>query len=149
MSSSELIEENDVFACTTMSIQKGTVDAPSWLDDPALAETVKPEVIAEWKARFENAVPERVERAKVRYALLENSLRKLSEGGARIALCADTGLLSQAPGFTGAPRARSDGAGGDATARGHSRGHPSRSGDSLGFATVGRWRRACVRTSSS
>ena len=95
-----LIVESDVFACTTMTIQKGRVDGPSWLDDPALAETVRPEVIAEWKARIESAAPEAVESAKLRYALLEDSLRKLSEGGARIALCGDTGLLSQAPGFT-------------------------------------------------
>ncbi len=96
----QLIKANDVFACATMSLQKGIVDGPSWLDDPALAESVEPEAIAEWKARFENAPSERVERAKANYARLEESLKKLSDGGVRIVLCADTGFASQAPGFT-------------------------------------------------
>ena len=96
----QLIKVNDVFACATMSLQKGIVDGPSWLDDPALAESVEPDAIAEWKARFENAPSERVERAKANYARLEESLKKLSDGGVRIVLCANTGFASQAPGFT-------------------------------------------------
>lgn len=96
----QLIKENDVFACATLSVQKRMVDGPTWLDDPVLAETVRPEAIAEWKVRIESAPPEAIERAKVNYARLQESLRKLSEGGARIVLCGDTGFATQAPGFT-------------------------------------------------
>lgn len=95
-----LLKGRDVFACSTMSIQKPLVDGPGWLDDPALAETVRPEVIAEWKAGIARATPEAVTRAKETYARLERSMKRLHDGGARIVLCGDTGLNSQVPGFT-------------------------------------------------
>ena len=95
-----LIKSRNVFACTTMSIQKALVDDPSWLDDPALAETQPADVVAAWKAGLAKASPDAIGRAKAGYALLERSLKTLSDGGARIVLCGDTGLNSQAPGFT-------------------------------------------------
>lgn len=95
-----LLKARHVFACSTMSIQKPLVDGPGWLDDPALAETVRPEVIAEWKAGIAKATPEAVTRAKATYARLEASMKRLHDGGARIVLCGDTGLNSQVPGFT-------------------------------------------------
>ncbi|MGE0363322.1 MAG: amidohydrolase family protein [Vicinamibacterales bacterium] len=95
-----LLKAGNVFACSTMSIQKPLVDGPGWLDDPALAETVRPEVIAEWKAAVAKATPEAVARAKETYARLERSMKRLHDGGARVVLCGDTGLNSQVPGFT-------------------------------------------------
>jgi len=95
-----MIREAGLFQCTAMSIPKRLVDDTSWLDDPALAETVRPEVIAEWKSDLDSAAPQAVERTRVQYARLESNLRRLHAGGARIVLCGDTGLLTQAPGFT-------------------------------------------------
>ena len=95
-----MIREAGLFQCSAMSLSKRLVDDPSWIDDPALAETVRPEVIADWKSELESAAPERVERTRITYARLEASLRRLHAGGARIVLCADTGLLTQAPGFS-------------------------------------------------
>ncbi|MGD9903651.1 MAG: amidohydrolase family protein [Vicinamibacterales bacterium] len=95
-----MLTARNVFACSTMSIQKPLVDGPGWLDDPALAETVRPEVIAEWKAGIARAAPDAVARAKETYGRLEASMRRLHAGRARIVLCGDTGLNSQVPGFT-------------------------------------------------
>jgi imidazolonepropionase-like amidohydrolase len=95
-----MIGEADLFQCTAMSLPKRLVDDPSWLDDPALAETVRSEVLAEWKSDLEGAAPEALERGRSTYRGLEASLRRLHAGGVRIVLCADTGLFSQAPGFT-------------------------------------------------
>ena len=95
-----MIRDADLFQCTAMSIPKRLVDNPSWIDDPALSETVSPEVIDVWKSRLEGAAPEAVARTRTQYAGLQASLRRLHAGGARIVLCADTGLLTQAPGFT-------------------------------------------------
>ena len=95
----QLIKEHDVFQCTTMSIQRASVNGSSWLDDPALAETVRPEVIAGWKADIDKARPEAVAQAKAGYAVLERSLKRLSDAGAKVTLCGDTGLLNQTPGF--------------------------------------------------
>ncbi len=53
-----------------------------------------------WKSRLEGAAPEAVARTRTQYAGLQASLSRLHAGGARIVLCADTGLLTQAPGFT-------------------------------------------------
>ena len=83
-----------------MSIQRSAVDGPSWLDDPALAETVRPEMIATWKAGIARATPEAAARAKAGYTLQEKSLTTLSDGAVLITLCADTGVFSQAPGFS-------------------------------------------------
>lgn len=112
----QLIKARNVFACTTMSVQRG--DVATWLDDPALAETVRPEVIAAWKTQAGRgsgtAAPARVpasEDARQRtttsavpplrgYAVLQESVRRLYAAGARIVLCGDTGFRTQAPGFT-------------------------------------------------
>ena len=95
-----MIREADVFQCTAMSIPKRLVDDSLWIDDPALAETVRPEVITRWRFDLEGTPAEAVERTRLGYARLEANLRRLHAGDVRIALCADTGLLTQAPGFT-------------------------------------------------
>ncbi len=95
-----MMKARHVFACSTLSIQKGVPDGPGWLDDPALAESVRPEVIAQWKAEIAKATPEAVAQARAGYAMLERSLKLLVDAGARVTLCGDTGLNSQTPGFT-------------------------------------------------
>lgn len=95
-----LIRSRSIFQCSTLSIQKSQVDGPGWLDDPALAETVSPDVIATWKGQLTKASADAIARAKTTYSRLERNLRTLHEGGARLVLCGDTGLNSQVPGFT-------------------------------------------------
>jgi imidazolonepropionase-like amidohydrolase len=94
------MKARDVFACSTMSIQKAVQDGAAWLDDPALAESVRPEAIAQWKAEIAKAKPEAVAQARAGYAILERSLNVLVAAGVRVTLCGDTGLLRQTPGFT-------------------------------------------------
>jgi imidazolonepropionase-like amidohydrolase len=96
----QMIKARDVFACSTMSIQKAVPDGAAWLDDPALAESVRPDAIAQWKAEITKATPDAVARARAGYAMLERSLMVLVAAGARVTLCGDTGLNSQTPGFT-------------------------------------------------
>jgi imidazolonepropionase-like amidohydrolase len=118
-----LIKQHNVIACTTMSVQRG--DSSTWLDDPALAETVRPEVIVAWKTLAgrgaaaaaasgaaagsppgdaargaAGAAAGRESAQGGTYSNLEQSLRKLYEANARIVLCGDTGFSTQAPGFT-------------------------------------------------
>jgi imidazolonepropionase-like amidohydrolase len=109
----QLIKARNVFACTTMSVQRGNEAA--WIDDPALVETIRPEVIAAWKAgaaRGSVAAPRSTGTARGEtssappggpargYSILEQNVRKLHAAGARIVLCGDTGFARQAPGFT-------------------------------------------------
>jgi imidazolonepropionase-like amidohydrolase len=102
-----LIKQRDVFACTTMSVQRG--DSSTWIDDPSLAETVRPEVIRAWKtpaaagaaaSGASGAAGGVAGRAGGTYSNLEQSLKRLYEANARIVLCGDTGFSMQAPGFT-------------------------------------------------
>jgi imidazolonepropionase-like amidohydrolase len=95
-----MIRSRNIFQCSTLSIQRSLVDGPGWLDDPALAETVPPAVIATWKDQVAKTSSDTVARARTDYARLERNLRTIHQGGARIVLCGDTGLASQVPGFT-------------------------------------------------
>jgi imidazolonepropionase-like amidohydrolase len=123
----KLIKEHNVFACTTMSVQRN--DTANWIDDPALAETVRPGVIAQVKAGLAGRGAGRVAGAPTAgggqgqreggpppgagargqrgggnglgaYADLEGSLRKLNAAGAHIVMCGDDGFATQFPGFT-------------------------------------------------
>jgi imidazolonepropionase-like amidohydrolase len=99
----ELIEAlvaNDVFACTSMSIERAFQESTGWLDDPALAETVSADAIAAWRAQIESISPGGVERAKASYDVLEAGVRTYVEHGVKVVLSGDTGLLSQAFGYT-------------------------------------------------
>jgi imidazolonepropionase-like amidohydrolase len=95
----ELLKRHDVFACTSMGIEKGFSSDPAWMDDPALAETVPADVIEAWKAQVTGLAPEMTDRMRAQYAVIEHSLRRYVETGVKAILSADTGLLSQAPGF--------------------------------------------------
>ena len=90
-----LFKARDLFACTTMSVQRG--DGAAWIDDPALAETVQRDVIAKWKSTLSQSGPRPVPPG---YAVLEDSARKLHAAGVRMVLCGDTGFAMQVPGFT-------------------------------------------------
>ena len=95
----QLIKTHNVFACTTMSVQRG--DTANWIDDPALAETVRPDVIASLKAGLAGRGAGRgAGNGQGGYAYLEGSLRKLSAAGAHVVMCGDDGFASQFPGFT-------------------------------------------------
>jgi imidazolonepropionase-like amidohydrolase len=113
----QLIKARNVFACTTMSVQRGNEAA--WLDDPALAETTRPEVVAAWKTSSargpaapppssgagqgtpRGGAPFATAGGPLRgYSILEQNVRTLHAAGARIVLCGDTGFARQAPGFT-------------------------------------------------
>ena len=96
----DLVRTRNIFQCSTLSIQKSAVDGPRWLDDPALAETIPASVIAAWRGQVAKTSEAAATRAKSDYARLERSLRAMFEGGARVVLCGDTGLGTQAPGFT-------------------------------------------------
>jgi imidazolonepropionase-like amidohydrolase len=90
-----LMKANDVFACTTLSVQGRNLNGAPWLDDPAVMESMPADVRAELKRRV--SVPS--EQARRTYAGLERSLRKVRDAGVRFALCADTGVAGHYPGI--------------------------------------------------
>ncbi len=92
-----LLNANNIFAFTSLSIQSS--DGEEWLDDPALAETVSLPVIERAKAEIRSRTHEEVRERQDSYARLEEGLRDYLDGGVRIALSADTGLLTQFVGF--------------------------------------------------
>jgi imidazolonepropionase-like amidohydrolase len=96
----DLVRTRNIFQCSTLSIQRSAVDGPQWLDDPALAETIPPSVLAAWKGQVAKTSDAAATRARSDYARLERSLLAMHNGGARLVLCGDTGLGTQAPGFT-------------------------------------------------
>jgi len=70
---------------------------PQWLtaSDPMLrllTESVAPDEIAKIEAAFRQRTPQTAEDARRSYAILERSLLKLSEAGAKLVLGADTGV---------------------------------------------------------
>ena len=70
---------------------------PQWLSpgDPMtqlLGESVSAPALDRLRAYFASAIPQAVEGARQRYAILEQSLAKLNRAGAKIILGADTGL---------------------------------------------------------
>jgi imidazolonepropionase-like amidohydrolase len=96
----DMLTARGVFAFTSMSVQKFIRDGSGWLDDPALAETVGPEVRAHWKAIIDGVPPDAAAAARATYDVLEEGLRRYVEAGVTVVLSGDTGLVSQFPGFT-------------------------------------------------
>jgi imidazolonepropionase-like amidohydrolase len=77
--------------------ERGThAGLPPWFEEPGLAallrESVPPPIIARMRATFTSRAAAAASAARDRYAILQRSLRKLSEAGARIILGSDTGL---------------------------------------------------------
>jgi imidazolonepropionase-like amidohydrolase len=95
----ELLIANDVFACTSMSIQRAFHEPTDWLDDPALADTMSSAAIARWKAEISSVPASYVTSGRAAYAVLEASVRRYAEAGVKVVLSGDTGLMSQALGF--------------------------------------------------
>ena len=94
----EIVKRN-VYVNANMSGPRraAQVGTPPWLTsaDPMLQlmrESVAPNVIAKMDAAFRRRDPTAAEDARVRYAILERSLRKLSAAGAKLVLGADTGV---------------------------------------------------------
>jgi imidazolonepropionase-like amidohydrolase len=92
-----LLVSNDVFAFTSLSIQ--CADGPEWLDEPALRETQSDSVLAKARSGIANRSPVEQAQREADYAILESGLRDYVAAGVRVALSADTGLLTQFPGF--------------------------------------------------
>ncbi|MEV0487858.1 amidohydrolase family protein [Streptomyces sp. NPDC050508] len=91
----EAILERDVFQFSSLSIQNAH-DA-SWLDEPALAETVPRTVIQAIREQLPTDSARQVADA---YAVLEDSFRSYIDAGVRIALSGDTGARAwQIPGY--------------------------------------------------
>jgi len=91
----ELLKQNDVFAFTSMGIQKGLPEGTAWLDDPAIAETVSAEGLATIRTQIESVPADRLAGMKASYEILEASLRTYAENDVRFVLSADTGLFTQ------------------------------------------------------
>jgi imidazolonepropionase-like amidohydrolase len=95
----DLLVANDVFVFTSMSIQRGIPEGPAWLDDPSLAETVRPEHTAGIRAMMAQIPEEMRPQLKAGYEVLETGLRTYVDAGVRILLSADSGVLHQFIGF--------------------------------------------------
>ncbi|MDX3356568.1 amidohydrolase family protein [Streptomyces sp. ME01-24h] len=93
----DLLTAHDVAVFTSMSIQRP--DGDGWLDDPALAELVSAEDIADLRARIRDSAPQPLFDTVEAYARMESTLRTLVDAGVRVVFSADTGLLTQFPGF--------------------------------------------------
>ena len=87
------IAERDVFVMPNLGVSERRLhaDAPGWLDDPFLAESVPAAV----RRRAADALrmPEAdAARARQRYGAMERSLKKLAAAGAHVVLGADSGV---------------------------------------------------------
>ncbi|MGW4087723.1 amidohydrolase family protein [Streptomyces sp. NPDC004822] len=93
----DLLTTRDVVVFTSMSIQRP--DGEAWLDDPALRELVADEAVAELRARIRRNAPQPLFDTVDAYARMEKTLRTFVDAGVRVVFSADTGLLTQVPGF--------------------------------------------------
>ncbi|MFJ8146781.1 amidohydrolase family protein [Streptomyces sp. NPDC096048] len=93
----ELLITHDIAVFTSMSIQRPDGDA--WLDDPALAELVPVEAITDLRARIRANAPQPLFDTTESYQRMESTLRTFFDAGVRVVFSADTGLLTQFPGF--------------------------------------------------
>ncbi|MDI9835010.1 amidohydrolase family protein [Streptomyces sp. KAU_LT] len=93
----DLLTTRDVMVFTSMSIQRP--DGEAWLDDPALRELVADEAVAELRARIRRSAPQPLFDTVEAYARMEKTLRTFVDAGVRVVFSADTGLLTQVPGF--------------------------------------------------
>ncbi|GGJ33351.1 amidohydrolase family protein [Streptomyces brasiliensis] len=92
-----LLTTHDVAVFTSMSIQRP--DGDSWLDDPALADLVTPEAIADLRSRIRANAPQPLFDTLEAYQRMQSTLRTFADAGVRLVFSADTGLLTQFPGF--------------------------------------------------
>jgi imidazolonepropionase-like amidohydrolase len=90
-----LLQRGNVFAFTSMGIQRSAYEGGGWLDEPALTETVSARARAEVRERIAAQSPDAVAAGRASYAVLEAGLRAYIEGGVRVLLSADTGARTQ------------------------------------------------------
>lgn len=95
------IVENDVFVMPNLAIsERGrNSEPPAWVDDPLLAESASPEVLARIRESYVNRTSEAAARGTESFAAMLRSLKKLSDAGARIVLGADTGVQDHIQGY--------------------------------------------------
>ncbi|MEW2515963.1 amidohydrolase family protein [Streptomyces sp. NPDC046870] len=93
----DLLTELDVAVFTSLSIQRP--DGDGWLDDPALAELVPADAIADLRAKIRASAPQPLFDTVEAYRRMESTLRTFVDAGVRMVFSADTGLLTQVPGF--------------------------------------------------
>lgn len=69
-----------------------TLNSPTWLDDPLLAETYSPEQVQElWKERLAKMTPEQLEDVREEFAHDARNAMQLRAAGIRVVLGTDTG----------------------------------------------------------
>jgi imidazolonepropionase-like amidohydrolase len=90
-----LLQKDNVFAFTSMSIQRPADDNGAWLDEPSVRETVSEKVRAEVHELIASRPAESAIAGKATYAVLEACLRAYLQGGVRVLLSADTGVHNQ------------------------------------------------------
>lgn len=101
----DLLATSETYAFTSMSIHAATAFGYDWVDDPSLRETMSVTDLQALKGELERlndgAGPAllRSQFSLEKYELLEEGLRRYIDGGVKIVMSADTGLLSQIPGF--------------------------------------------------
>ncbi|SNT53619.1 Imidazolonepropionase [Actinacidiphila glaucinigra] len=93
----DLVTTRDVAVFTSMSIQRP--DGDGWLDDPALADLMPAEAIADLRTRIKSNAPQPLFDTTEAYQRMESTLRTFVDAGVRVVFSADTGLLTQIPGF--------------------------------------------------
>ena len=88
------IVEHDVFVMPNLGIsERGRhTEAPAWLGDPLLVDTVSPAVLERAMEAFARRTPESAERASRSYTWMERSLAKLHAAGAALVLGSDSGV---------------------------------------------------------
>lgn len=94
-----LLRNSGAFVFTSMSIQRGLQQGLGWLDDPLLAETIGAEARDLIRNQF-GGIPSEMKDALNRgYQVLESSLPKYVDAGVTVLMSADTGVITQYPGF--------------------------------------------------
>lgn len=92
------VVRHNVYVMPNLSPEWNTyTELPHWLQDgdplmKLLRESTSPPVVARMKKAYENRNPAAVERTRTQYAILQHSLARLANAGARITLGCDTGL---------------------------------------------------------
>jgi len=94
-----LLRASGAFVFTSMSIQRGFQQDLRWLDDPLLAETVGAEARDTIREQFSRIPVEMKETLNRGYQVLEASLQKYVDAGVTVLMSADTGVITQFPGF--------------------------------------------------
>ena len=96
----ESIVARDIFVMPNLGVseRRRHAEAPPWLQDPLLAETVAPAVLERASASYARFAADAAART-AQYAHMERSLLKLHAAGADLVLGSDAGVQDHFPGF--------------------------------------------------